>query len=411
MNALVEAENGLRDEVEPIPDELSAYWPSRIQEDRVWYSEYVMEDERFFAPNKYTDDPPHVYRLTDIEHNGDAFTLEPCGVTTADGTQTEPVTDADHTSTICDLAGAIELGELVHLPKGTLRTVGDTSFISVGDTTISISATGNDAESVLHEIDPPTGPTTVGTEQLTSTVAGMDAETSLYIPRSKVNKPVTAYHSVQPFSKWTFEDETIKGWAESHFEPGDRVLNACAGQTRLTPPKGGEIVRNDVNTEREADLHVDVAELAAHLEKESFDVIVFDPPWSLYQSNLRYNGNHVRKNNGGGTRIDLSTLPFETPDSDSKTQLGHARLAKENFHWLLKPEGKVIQITFHGTTMPARLEYQQENRVIFDPVGEAKSVIGSMDRKTEASVEKTLIPADGDSASKNDSPQRTLGTF
>jgi hypothetical protein len=239
----------------------------------------------------------------------------------------------------------------------------------------------------------------------------MDAETSLYIPRSKVNKPVTAYHSVQPFSKWTFEDETIKGWAESHFEPGDRVLNACAGQTRLTPPKGGEIVRNDVNTEREADLHVDVAELAAHLEKESFDVIVFDPPWSLYQSNLRYNGNHVRKNNGGGTRIDLSTLPFETPDSDSKTQLGHARLAKENFHWLLKPEGKVIQITFHGTTMPARLEYQQENRVIFDPVGEAKSVIGSMDRKTEASVEKTLIPADGDSASKNDSPQRTLGTF
>jgi len=226
-----------------------------------------------------------------------------------------------------------------------------------------------------------------------------------------MSDPVTAYHSVQPFSKWTFEDETIKGWAESHFEPGDRVLNACAGQTRLTPPKGGEIVRNDVNTEREADLHVDVAELAAHLEKESFDVIVFDPPWSLYQSNLRYNGNHVRKNNGGGTRIDLSTLPFETPDSDSKTQLGHARLAKENFHWLLKPEGKVIQITFHGTTMPARLEYQQENRVIFDPVGEAKSVIGSMDRKTEASVEKTLIPADGDSASKNDSPQRTLGTF
>lgn len=398
-------------EADSIPEELSPYWPSRIQEDRLWYSEYVMEDERFFAPNTHVDEPPHVYRLTNIKHDGDTFTLEPCAVTTPDGKQEEPVTDDECTNTICGLAGAIDAGELIHLPKETLRTVEGTTFISIGETTVSIPAATDIGETVLHELDPPTGATATGTDAIVATVADVDADVSLYIPRSEVEKPVTAYHSVQPFSKWTFEDETIKRWAESHFEPGDCVLNACAGETRLTPPEGGEIVRNDVNTDRDADLHVDVAELAAHLEKESFDVIVFDPPWSLYQSNLRYNGNHVRKNNACGTRIDLSALPFETPDSNSKTQLGHARLAKENFHWLLKPEGRVVQLTFHGTTMPARLKYQQENRVIFDPVGEAKSVIGSMDRKTTASLDKTLLSTNADTQEKEESPQQTLSGF
>ena len=410
MPTLTDAETDFADRVEPIPDELAAYWPSRIQHDRTWYSQYIAHDERFYAPNEYSDDPPHVYRMTNIGNDGDTFTLEPCAVTTPAGDQSEPLTEPEYVDTICDLAGAIELGELVHLPKGTLQVVGETTFISIDETTISISESGDDAQELLHRLDQPTGPTTTTTTGIEEALTTVDAETSLYVPQNEIEKPVTEYHSVQPFSKWTFEDQTIKDWCESHFEPGDRVLNACAGKTRLTPPSGGEIVRNDVNTDRNADLHVDVAELAAHLDQASFDVIVFDPPWSLYQSNLRYNGNHVRKNNGGGTRIDLSTLPFETPDSDSKTQLGHARLAKENFHYLLKPQGKVVQLTFHGTTMPARLEYQQENRVIFDPVGEAKSVIGSMDRKTDASVEKTLIGS-GTSDAGEQSPQQTLTRF
>jgi len=70
-----------------------------------------------------------------------------------------------------------------------------------------------------------------------------------------------------------------------------------------------------------------------------------------------------------------------------------------------------LQLTFHGTTLPARLEYQQENSVIFDPVGEAKSVIGSMDWKTQASVEKTLIASGTGNDNNCKSPQQSLTQF
>ena len=50
--------------------------------------------------------------------------------------------------------------------------------------------------------------------------------------------------------------------------------------------------------------------------------------------------------------IDLTALPFETPGPDEKTQIGHSRLAKEGFDWLLSSGGEVVEITFHGTSIP-----------------------------------------------------------
>ncbi len=432
MYTLADSDPGLGEGVDSIPEELSAFWPSRIQHDRTWYRRYVNADERFYTPNQYSDDPPHVYRITDIENNGDTFTLEPCAVTTPNGEQSEPVTGTHYVDTVCDLAGAIELGELVHLPTETLQTVDETTFISAGDTTILISASVDDPKKILYNVDPPNARTRKTQTEIADVLETGDPDTVLYVPKSEIEKPVTAYHSVQPFSRFTFNDDTIKNWCEKHLEPGDRVLNACCGITKID--HDAEVIRNDtredvtldrprtingtdyekgatINTE--ADYHLDAAELAAHLEKESFDVIIFDPPWSIYQSNLRYSGNHVYKNPDDGlpANIDLSILPFETPDPTEKSQLGHARLCKENFHWLLKPHGKVIQLTFHGTTLPARLAYQQEERVIFDPVGEAKSVIGSMDRKTEASTEQKLISTSTNTGQAGKSLQQTLTGF
>jgi hypothetical protein len=195
--------------------------------------------------------------------------------------------------------------------------------------------------------------------------------------------PATKFVPTSRFSRWTFQDENIRGWVEGHLS--GRVLNACAGKTRLN--HSGEVVTNDLDDDIETDCAVDAAELSAEYPAESFETIVFDPPWSLYQSNLRYDGRHVRKTTDSGElRIDLDRLPVDIQGSRHKEQLGHARLVKESFNYLLQPGGRVIELTFHGTCMPARLGYDRLERVIFDPVGEGKAVIGSVDRKVQHSL-------------------------
>jgi hypothetical protein len=369
---------------------MPAYWASRIAHDRLYYSDYVQPGEHFVAPNTEM----HVYRLIDIHHGGDLFTLEPCvrrdgGAANVD----TPVTGANYVDNICKLGGALEAGDLVHLPDGVLRNVGDYTYLSHGDIVMEFPAGMAPERDAAAPMDTPNGPPVATVAEYGSDTADGDTSPVVYLPGDAVTQPPTSssagpdaddgtpadFIPVQQFSRWTFEDDTIREWVERQFAPGDRILNACAGETRLTPPPGGDIVRNDKSSDRPADLHVDVAELAAHFDENTFDVVVFDPPWSLYQSNLRYDGVHVTKNDAE-TMVDLTALPFETPSAEEKSQIGHARLAKENFDWLLRPHGRVVQLTFHGTAMPARLGYDRQERVIFDPIGEAKAVIGSVDR-------------------------------
>ena len=190
----------------------------------------------------------------------------------------------------------------------------------------------------------------------------------------------TRFIPVPRWSKWTFTSPPMRKWVESHLE--GRVLNACAGKTHLR--HSCEIVRNDLDEKIEANTHLDVAELAGQYPAESFDTIVYDPPWSNYQANLRYEGRHVTKTADGFlTKINLDDLPISIEGGREKQQLGHARLAKEGFAYLLKPGGHVIELTFHGTCMPSRLGFKRRERVIFDPLGEGKSVIGSVDQKVQ----------------------------
>ena len=172
----------------------------------------------------------------------------------------------------------------------------------------------------------------------------------------------------------TFEVEQIKKWVLEHLN--GTVLNACAGPTKL--PHDDEILRNDINPDVEADTHVDAAKLCLEYDAEHFDTILFDPPWTMYQANMRYDGHHVTKNE---TQINPEKLPVHV-DRD-KEQIGHARLAKDGFNYMLKPGGKVIQLSYNATCMPRRLQYKQIERVMFDPLGEGKTLIGSVDRKTQ----------------------------
>lgn len=189
----------------------------------------------------------------------------------------------------------------------------------------------------------------------------------------------TRFIPVPQPGKWTFETEPIMEWVRHHAE--GRILNACAGETPLTWAES--VVSNDINPERKAHLHVDVAELPIHLERESFDTVIFDPPWTLYQANLRYDGHRLRDPANEDHEIDAEALPIEVPDQE---QVGHARLAKEGFDYLLKPGGVIIELSYSGSCMPARLNYVREERVVFDPPGELRSVIGSVDRKLQQSL-------------------------
>jgi hypothetical protein len=187
----------------------------------------------------------------------------------------------------------------------------------------------------------------------------------------------TDFVQTAPHGRWTFETTPIREWVESKLS--GRVLNACAGKCRLTHTDA--IIRNDKDTARHAEYHLDVAKLPTVLDPESFETIVFDPPWSLYQANLRYDGRHVHKEN---TEICATDLP-QTVHRD-KSQVGHARLAKDGFDYLLADGGVVIQLAYTGTCMPSRLQYEQSERVMFDPVGEAKTLIGSVDRKVQTKL-------------------------
>jgi len=184
----------------------------------------------------------------------------------------------------------------------------------------------------------------------------------------------TEYIQTSEHLAQTFESEAIRKWTEKRLD--GFILNACCGESELH--HHSEIWRNDIEPEIRADSHVDVARLAAEFESDTFDTIVFDPPWSMYQANMRYDGNHVTK---GEIAIDMSDLPQSV--KREKTQVGHARLAKDGFDYLLKPGGKVIQLSYNGTCMPQRLNYQRLERVMFDPIGEGKTLIGSVDKKVQ----------------------------
>lgn len=154
------------------------------------------------------------------------------------------------------------------------------------------------------------------------------------------------YETVQP-NRWTFQSDKIREWVE-YWCAGD-VLNACAGKTRLEL----ETVRNDIDPDIEADYHVDVCEIADEFGAACFDTIVYDPPFSQNQANRSYGGRNV----------------------------GDDALAKRQFHELLRPSGRVIQLGYSTTCMPLSLGYHREAVAVFNTLGRMNDYLGTVDVK------------------------------
>jgi len=157
-----------------------------------------------------------------------------------------------------------------------------------------------------------------------------------------------SYHTVRP-NKWTFQSAKIRRWVEARLE--GRVLNACAGKTKLAHDH--EIVRNDIDEDRDAHLHVDVCEIADHFESESFHTIVYDPPFSQNQANREYDGQLV----------------------------GDDALTKRQFDELLVPGGRVIQFGFTTTCMPFALGYERQEVAVWNTLGRQNDYLSAVDKK------------------------------
>lgn len=113
--------------------------------------------------------------------------------------------------------------------------------------------------------------------------------------------------------RWTFQTKVVREVVEDAI--GGRVLNACAGPTRLTNG-GGEMVRNDINPDIEADYHKDICELGDEpFDGKRFDGCVIDPPFDQTNAEKHYEGWHA----------------------------GDIAAARENLSEIIKPGGVMVE--------------------------------------------------------------------
>jgi hypothetical protein len=157
-----------------------------------------------------------------------------------------------------------------------------------------------------------------------------------------------SYETVSP-NRWTFQSDKIRRWVEEQLR--GRTLNACAGKTKLAHDY--EIVRNDIDTDRDADTHIDVCEIAERFEPESFGTILYDPPFSQHQANRTYEGKEV----------------------------GDDALAKREFDKLLKPGGRVIQFGYTTTCMPMSMGYERQHVAVWNTLGRMNDYLSVIDEK------------------------------
>jgi len=160
--------------------------------------------------------------------------------------------------------------------------------------------------------------------------------------------------------KWTFQDNTVKSWVENRLE--GNVLNACAGKTKLR--HNHEIHRNDLNEDIDADTHINLKELDKHLDA-TFDTIVYDPPWSVFQVNDKYEGR-------GQDTIKQSTLMAQAIDE------------------LLNSGGKVLGFGYTVNMIPTSMDYSLDEVSVFTIPGPGKDFFGSVHTKANTKLENYI---------------------
>jgi hypothetical protein len=182
----------------------------------------------------------------------------------------------------------------------------------------------------------------------------MPVDSPITVSRTIRNGGTNSDGTKRVFGRWTFEYRPTREFVEERLD--GRVLNACAGKTTLDHDH--EIVRNDLNPERDADTHHDVVEIADHFGPQSFDTVVFDPPFDDLQAADKYDS----------LRADNVLAAFG------------------QFAELLRPGGCVITFGWNSWGMRSHAGFDREETVLFQRGPVKRDVIGTVDRRNVKSI-------------------------
>jgi hypothetical protein len=177
-----------------------------------------------------------------------------------------------------------------------------------------------------------------------------DGGVSRIVPNGGTNRDGTK----RVVGRWTFEYPPAREFVEERLR--GRVLNACAGKTHLS--HDGEIVRNDLSPDREADLHVDVANIAEYFEPNSFDTVVFDPPFDDHQAEDKYDG----------MRADDVLAAFGC------------------FNELVRSRGRVVTFGWNSWGMKSHPAFERSETTLFQRGPCLRDVIATVDVRTLGSI-------------------------
>ena len=155
-------------------------------------------------------------------------------------------------------------------------------------------------------------------------------------------------------SRWTFAyppaRKIVREWMHG------RVLNACAGKTVLD--HDSEVVRNDLNPERDAETNHDVAEIAEHFSPQSFDTVIFDPPFDEKQAETKYDGLHA---------MDVYA-------------------ALEGFNELVRPGGVVVCFGWNSWGMRSFPAFERRDTTLLQRGPIHRDVIVTIDERTSGAL-------------------------
>ncbi|RLM94357.1 hypothetical protein [Haloarcula sp. Atlit-7R] len=122
----------------------------------------------------------------------------------------------------------------------------------------------------------------------------------------------------------SFENDKVRKHLLDFIEPEDKVLNVCAGETRLPV---SDVDRNDLRDDVDAEYNLDARVLFDEID-ETYDVVVYDPPFSLNQHTQTYG-------------LEPELWP------------GYGEQIARGMESVLEEGGLAIQLGFHGTIDPA----------------------------------------------------------
>lgn len=164
-------------------------------------------------------------------------------------------------------------------------------------------------------------------------------------------------HIETPANKWTFQPKPVRRFVESHLE--GRVLNLFAGQTELR--HSGEIVRNDIDGDLNAEHRFDAANVSEYFDEETFDTVILDPPYNVRKSREKY---------GDGDKI--------------KGKFTHV---KDQIRYIVKPGGKVLHFGYASTGMGRNRGFRKEGIALFNHKGDINDTIAVVETRVEQSLE------------------------